>query len=131
MWTDVTRRAFLRVTSGVVLGAASMPLLVACGAAAPSAPPAPATTSTGKVALPTYTPLPNLPPADLPGTPDGLLAPGYQNYPSNLIKSVPQPPGKGGDINALTVSLSPAPTPLESNPAWQQVNKDLGATLRI
>jgi len=67
----------------------------------------------------------------MPGTSDGLLAPGYLRYPSNLIRSVPQPPGKGGDINALTVSLSPAPTPLESNPAWQQVNKDVGATLRI
>ena len=39
-------------------------------------------------------PLANLPAAELPGTPDGLLAPGYPTYPSNLIKSVPQPPGK-------------------------------------
>jgi len=112
---DVSRRAFLRVAGGVVLGAASMPMLAACSAVAPSAPAA--ATSGGKVKLPTYIPLANLPAADMPGTPDGLLAPGYQKYPTNLIKSVSTPPGKGGDINALTVSLSPAPTPLDSNPA--------------
>ena len=68
-------------------------------------------------------PLPNLPPADLPGSPDGLLAPGYLKYPANLITSVPQPPGKGGTVEALTTSLSPPPTPLDSNAAQQQVNK--------
>jgi putative aldouronate transport system substrate-binding protein len=125
----------LRVGGGVLLGAASAPLLAACSVAAPGSAPAssgatPASGS-GKVALPTYAALPNLPPPDLPGTADGLLAPGYQKYPANLIHSVPQPPGKGGDVNALTVSLSPAPTPLESNPAWQQVNTEVGATLRI
>src|SRR6185436_11796775 len=88
-------------------------------------------TSGGKVKLPTFAALPNLPSADLPGTPDGLLAPGYQRYPANLIKSVSQPPGKGGDVNALTASLSTAPAPLENNPAWQQVNKELGVTLKI
>ncbi len=133
---DVTRRSFLRVAGGVLLGAASMPVLAACSVGVPasstpsSSGGAPANNS-GRVALPTYAALPNLPPPDLPGTPDGLLAPGYQKYPGNLIKSVPQPPGKGGDVNALTVSLSPAPTPMESNPTWQQVNKELGVTLRI
>jgi putative aldouronate transport system substrate-binding protein len=52
-------------------------------------------------------------------------------YPTNLIKSVPQPPGKGGEVNALTSSLSTAPTPLENNPAWQQVNKELGVSIKI
>ena len=27
--------------------------------------------------------------------------PGYIKYPANLVKSVPQPPGKGGDVNAI------------------------------
>jgi putative aldouronate transport system substrate-binding protein len=133
---DGTRRSFLRVAGGVLLGAASMPVLAACSVAVPggSAPPtgggAPANSS-GKVRLPTYVTLPDLPPPDFPGSSDGLLAPGFQHYPSNLVRSVPQPPGKGGEVNALTVSLSPAPTPLESNPAWQQVNKEVGVTLRI
>jgi putative aldouronate transport system substrate-binding protein len=120
-----------------VLGAQ---LLAACTPssqpAARSAPAASATTGAapnggGKVKLPTSIPMSNLPKPDLPGTPDGLVVPGYQRYPGNLIKSVTQAPGKGGDVNAITVSLSTAPTPLEQNPAWQQVNKDLGVTLKI
>lgn len=129
---DQSRRAFLRLASGVVIGAASAPLLATCTPGGPSATTKSSTAASGaKVKLPTHSELPNLPSADLPGTPDGLLAPGYQRYPSNLIRSVPQAPGKGGDVNALTASLSTAPTPLDSNPAWQQVNKELGVTLRI
>src|SRR5215471_319972 len=128
---DVTRRDFLRVASGAVLGAAAVPLLAACTPAVPSNSNAAAGAGSGKLTLPTYAALPNLPAPDMPGTPDGLLAPGYQKYPANLIKSVPQPPGKGGDVNALTASLSPAPAPLDSNPAWQQVNKELGVALKI
>src|SRR5215216_4035228 len=132
---DVSRRAFLRAASGVLLGAASMPVLAACASGAPARSGSSASSSSaasgGKVKLPTYAALPNLPSPDLPGTPDGLLAPGYQRYPSKLVRSVPQPPGKGGDVNALTASLSTAPTPLENNPAWQQVNKELGVTLKI
>jgi putative aldouronate transport system substrate-binding protein len=127
MRNELTRRSFLCT----VTGAAVLPLLSACVPAAPAISTPAAAAGGSKVKLPTYAALPNLPPPDMPGTSDGLLAPGYQKYPSNLIKSVAQPPGKGGDLNALTVSLSPAPTPLESNPAWQQVNKELGVTLRI
>jgi putative aldouronate transport system substrate-binding protein len=134
---DISRRALLRAAGGVLLGAASVPLLAACGPSAPATSAGSAgssgasASSGGKVKLPTYVALPNLPSADLPGTPDGLIAPGYQRYPSNLIKSVPQPPGKGGEVNALTSSLSTAPTPLDNNPAWQQVNKELGVTIKI
>ena len=95
---DISRRALLRAASGVVLGAASVPLFAVCGTAAPAGSAAKSGASAsggGKVSLPTYVALPNLPNADLPGTPDGLLAPGYQRYPANLIKSVPQPPGRG------------------------------------
>jgi putative aldouronate transport system substrate-binding protein len=132
---EVGRRAFLRAAGGVLVGAAGVPLLAACAPSAPAAAPAAGGKSGaaggGRVQLPTYAALPNLPAADLPGTPDGLLAPGYQKYPTNLIKSVPQPPGRGGDVNALTVSLSTAPTPLDQNPAWQRVNQELGVTLNI
>jgi putative aldouronate transport system substrate-binding protein len=131
---DISRRTLLRAAGGLVLGAASVPLLAACGPGAPAGSAGKSGAAAGagsKVVLPMYVALPNLPAADLPGTPDGLLAPGYQRYPANLIKSVPQPPGKGGDVNALTASLSTAPTPLENNPAWQQVNKELGVTIKI
>ena len=135
--TDVSRRAFLRAAGGAALGAAAVPVLAACGVGAPAnssgaAAGGGATASGGgKVKPPTYVALPNLPSPDLPGSPDGLLAPGYQKYPTSLIRSVSQPPGKGGDVSALTASLSTAPTPLENNPAWQQVNKELGVTLKI
>jgi putative aldouronate transport system substrate-binding protein len=130
--TDLSRRAFLRTASGVLLGAASVPVLAACTSVAPSSPSSSAgATPAARVTLPTYVALAGLPPADLPGTPDGLLAPGYLTYPANLVKTVSQPPGKGGEVSALTASLSPAPTPLDSNPAWQQVNKELGVTLKI
>jgi putative aldouronate transport system substrate-binding protein len=122
---EVRRRVFL----GAALGAAATGLLASCAPALPGA--SSRTASGGKVTLPTYLALANLPSPDLPGTPDGLLAPGYQRYPASLIRSVPQTPGKGGDVNGLTTSLSPAPTPLDSNPAWQQVNKELGVTLKI
>ena len=75
-----------------------MPLLAACAPGAPgtsAGSPANSGSSAsggGKVKLPSFVALPNLPNADLPGSPDGLLAPGYQRYPANLLKSVPQPP---------------------------------------
>jgi putative aldouronate transport system substrate-binding protein len=131
--TDLSRRAFLRAAGGVLVTATGLPVLAACSPSAPSSPSGGGggASSGAKVALPTYVPLPNLPPADLPGSPDGLLAPGYLKYPANLITSVPQPPGKGGTVEALTTSLSPPPTPLDSNSAQQQVNKGLGVTLNI
>jgi putative aldouronate transport system substrate-binding protein len=131
---ELSRRTVLRAAGGLALAAGVMPLLEACAPQGPSAPASSGASSAsggGKVRLPSYAPLSGLPPADLAGSPDGLLAPGYQRYPANLIKSVPNPPGKGGDVNALTVSLSPPPTPLENNPAWQQVNKELGVNLKI
>jgi putative aldouronate transport system substrate-binding protein len=108
-------------------------LVASCAPATPSAP-AVGTASpvaVGKLKMPTSVPLTNLPKPDLVGTADGLVVPGYLRYPANLVKSVPQPPGKGGEVNAITVSLSPAPTTLEQNPAMQQVNKELGVTLKI
>jgi putative aldouronate transport system substrate-binding protein len=126
---QISRRRLLYVSAGV----AGLQLLAACSPAAPSAPTA--SSAGGKaliiIKLPTSVPIANLPKPDLPGTPDGLVVPGYLRYPSSLLKSVAQPPGKGGDVNALTVSLSTAPTPIDQNPAWQQVNKELGVTLRI
>src|SRR5947207_12579084 len=119
----INRRGFLQSSGGVIFGIAGMQLLAAC---APSAPPAGTQVATaGKVKLPTLIPMANLPKPDLPGTADGLVMPGYLRYPANLTRSVPQPPGSGGEVNAITVSLSPAPTPLDQNPAWQQVNKEL------
>src|SRR3954453_11508647 len=137
----LSRRGLLRVTAGLAVAGVGLQLLAACAPAAQSgggssgAPTSIGSTSSSssssKLKMPTYAPLANLPNADLPGSADGLVEPGYLKYPANLITSVPQPPGKGTPVNAITVSLSPAPTPLDQNPAQQQVNKELGVTLNI
>jgi putative aldouronate transport system substrate-binding protein len=83
------------------------------------------------VTLPAYVPLTNLPRPDLPGTPDGLVAPGYTHYPADLQPSMRQPPGRGSQVNVMTFSLNPPPSPLEQNQAWQEVNRKLGVRLNI
>ncbi|HEX8969432.1 MAG TPA: extracellular solute-binding protein [Chloroflexota bacterium] len=135
----ISRRGLLRLGAGVAWTALGAQLLAACSPAAPAgnagtsgaAGASSGSTSRGPVQLPTSVPMANLPQPDLPGTPDGLVMPGYLRYPANLVRSVPQPPGHGGEVNALTVSLSPAPTPLDQNAAWQQVNRELGVTLKV
>src|SRR5260221_12841397 len=91
----VDRRAFLRLATG---GAVGVPLWLA--ACTPSTPAVTSGTSnptrtaaTGRLKLPTYTPIQVAKP-DLPATPAGLDA-AYFTYPRNLVKSVPQVPGTG------------------------------------
>lgn len=122
------RRVFLRMAGGI----ASLTLLAACTGVAPGAPTATGTSGGAKAALrlPAQISLKDLPKPDLPSSTDGVVSPGYLSYPPNLIKSVAQPPGKGSDVTAFTVSLSPAPTAVDQNPAWQQVNKELGVNLK-
>lgn len=95
--------------------------------------PAPAPSSSGPTsgpALPSYVPV-QAPPPDLPGTAAGVR-PAYFKFPSNLVTSVAQPPGKGGDVDALFyVVTGTPPTPLEQNAAWQAVNKQLNAKLKV
>src|SRR5579864_8382251 len=113
---------------------AAMPLFGAC-APAPAAPAAPAGTAppagTGapakatKLQLPTYTPIEVAKP-DLPATAQGLDA-AYFNFPKNVVKSVATPPGQGGDVNVFTLLQIQPPPPVDQNPAWQAVNKDVNA----
>src|SRR5690242_1917645 len=102
------RRAMIVRLGGTALVAQ---LLAACGgtpAAAPTSAAAkptttgPATTpgaavvsKNGRVALPTYLP-PNAPQADIPGV--GAVPPGYMSYPKQIVRSVADPPSKGGEI---------------------------------
>jgi putative aldouronate transport system substrate-binding protein len=84
----------------------------------------------GGVKLPTYIaargPKPDLPSTG-PGVDDGYLA-----FPrAALYNSVQQPPGKGSDVSVLTLSYYPPFTPLEQNPALQEINKQLNVTLHL
>src|SRR5579864_2757049 len=119
-----TRRTFVRSS----LGAAPM-LLAACTQGAPAAPtprtPAQATTPTSAV-FPTYQPAANRPTPDFPSA-GPLYEDGYNNYPPNPVRSVSTVPGSGGSVTAFVQPLQAPPTPLDQNPAWQEVNRQLGA----
>ena len=100
---------------------------VAAGYGAPTTRPASGPAPSGAVKLPTHTPIAAIK-ADLPGTeniPDGYLA-----YPKSTFKSVTAKPGSGGDVSWMTYTIV-ANAPLEDNPAWQEVNKQVGATLQM
>ncbi len=131
----LSRRRFLLWTGAAAL--VSTTLLDACGvapAATPSTPPVatpPAASAAGQAAgfqYPSYIPF-HGPKPDLPGTADGV-SDAYFSYPRDLPRSVPTPPGKGGDVVILT-NATAAPQSLEDSPAWRQVNKELNVNLKF
>ncbi|MBV8083957.1 MAG: extracellular solute-binding protein [Chloroflexi bacterium] len=131
----LTRRAFLAASAG----AGATALLAACGgtATAPATSPAAAPASgsakpsaAAALKLPTYTPVQG-PKPDFAASADGVVPAGYSNFPKDLVKTVPQAPGKGGTVQLYTYASQAAPTPFDSNPAWQQVNKELNVTLQV
>ena len=131
--SSLSRRGFLRRTvgTGAVLGASA--LIAACSAS-PSAPAAPASTSvrsTGvkPVTLPAYQPPANLPAPDFTGSADGVVEPGFVNWPKTTYQSVKQPPGDGSEVS-IFLNLPGAPPPaVDQNPAWQAWNKALNVKL--
>ena len=142
-----------RTVLGLVAAVSAESLLTACSGAAPAAapsatstapapaqaatrPPAPAVATAPRPAaapsglkLPTFVAFQGAPP-DLPGS-DAGVQPVYINYPKSPVRSVAAPPGKSAEITALTNTVNPPPAPMEQNPTWQEVNKQLGTTLRI
>ena len=144
---DLCRRDFIRLAAcGLLASTAGISLLAGCSPRAPSGPTgatsgssrqaAPGAGSSGsgsasgRLQLPTYVPFQG-PAPDLAGTADGLIAPGYKSFPKQLVRTVPKPPGGGGDVEAMTATLSPPPPPPDQNPAWAQVNKELGVSLKM
>ena len=107
------------------------PTLAAGAGAAPTPNSAGAVVAskTGKVALPTYV-APNWSsPPEVPG--GGITPPGFTSYPQKIVRSVPNPPGKGGQVTITTQTLAALPTPMDSNPVWQELNKRTGVTLNF
>jgi putative aldouronate transport system substrate-binding protein len=98
------------------------------GAAVVAQPGAPVIV--GGVRLPTYVPFTGLQP-DSPGSADGMVDPGFKAYPANRVKSVQTPPGDGSDINIMTYVSAAVPNPLDQNPGWQEVNRQVGANLKV
>jgi putative aldouronate transport system substrate-binding protein len=148
----LSRRGFLEGLGSATLAGVGATLLAACSSppsssptsapaagakptAAPAGQSAPAATSaaavvsrSGRLTLPLYIP-PNSPPPDVQG--GKITPPGYTKYPSKLIRSVPEPPAKGGDITVVTQTLGIVPPGMDANPVWQEMNKRIGATLKI
>jgi putative aldouronate transport system substrate-binding protein len=129
----VNRRQFIERT-GLAAGALVAPaLLEACTPAAPSAPAASATSGAAKNAaslMPTYVPFPNKPTPDYPSSGDPYLD-GYDNYPKNSPKAISGDVGSGSTVTSMTIGLFPPPTPYESNPAWQAINKQLNVDFKM
>src|SRR6266545_1861134 len=139
----LSRRAFVRRLGGTALVSAfGAQLLAACTTpaaaptTAPAAPPTAAPTvvsavvsRSGRVSLPTYVPPADVPAPDVPG--GTITPPGYTRYPAKLYRSVANPPAKGGEINIITQTLGATPVAMDSNPVWQEINKRIGATLKL
>lgn len=71
------------------------------------------------VVLPTYVAAQG-PKPDLPSTGPGVDD-AYLSFPkTTLYKAVQQPPGRGGDVNVLSLSFYPPFTPLEQNPCCRR-----------
>ncbi len=132
--STVSRRGFVRLASGGILAGSALALLSACSGmvpGAPTSPPVPAPVSAGSAsAYPNYYPVTSGP------TPDFAAAgPEYQvgfvNFPKNPPKSWNKaPPGSGSKVVSYTNTGAPVPpTPMDQNPAWQEVNKQLNATV--
>jgi putative aldouronate transport system substrate-binding protein len=97
-------------------------------AVAPTAVPTPA--AAARAGLPAYVPTTGGPKADLAASDAGLQA-GYFSYPKDLVKTVPTPPGLGGDVTAIVQTSTAPPTPLDQNAAWQEINKQLNANMKM
>jgi putative aldouronate transport system substrate-binding protein len=81
--------------------------------------------------LPTYVPAAGGPKPDFPAK-GPLYEDGFANFPANPNKALPaEPPGLGSEVLALAPGLYPPPTPMEENPAWQEVNKRLNVTFKF
>jgi putative aldouronate transport system substrate-binding protein len=117
-------------------GAVVLSLAAACAPSGPSPtePPgatAPSTSAAPGAQLPTYVPFQG-PPPDFPPSADGIVPAGYLSFPKNPVKASSGPVGKqGGSVSFLTYSINPTPAAVDQNPAWQQVNKDLGLSLQF
>jgi putative aldouronate transport system substrate-binding protein len=123
---------------GVLIGGTGMQLLLeACSTPPPPAPagaPSVAGTSTKNknlAALPTYIA------ATLPTQPDyhsadPRITDGYDRFPKNPFKSWNKPaPGIGGRVDVFIVAYYPEPTLYDSNPAWQETNRQLNANVQM
>ena len=118
-------------------GAPTTPATAAPAAAAPTAAPAPtaivgaAASGSASSALPSYI-APNLAAKPDYDAHDPRVTLAWDNYPKDPPKSWNKPaPGTGTKVTAFAVDYYPPPTPYDSNPTWQAVNKALNADVQM
>jgi len=118
--TRLTRRTLLGATLGTAL-------LAGCTGEPGGTP---ATGPTAGPVLPRHLRQDGAPAPDLPGDTNGV-ADGYLAYPQDHPRSVPQPPGSGESVSAMTMTYGPLPPAREQNKYWQSIEASLGITLDI
>lgn len=117
------RRSFLRLTAaGAVSGSLGLSALSACTTKTSQ------TAAAAGVALPTHVAA-AIPKPDLPGNQAGLRD-AYLRYPENLVHSVKETPGKGGEVTGLLITYVQPPPPLAQNRYWQELNRRLGVSYK-
>src|SRR5579871_3047391 len=124
------RRAFLQVAS---LGAA-LPLLQACAPPIPSVSATPTPSTRGVNVFPTYLPSTGGPKADYAST-GPQYEDGFSTYPLQSPQSWTKgPPGAGSSITVLSqargIGGNAPPTPVDQNPAWKEINRQLNANVQ-
>lgn len=141
--TYVSRRRFLQgstLLGATVLGAACTPAPgpAPTGVATTGARPITTTQASAAgngvrfagVLLPSYIPTTSGARADLPSTGPNI-SDAYVAYPKDPPKVNGDTPGKGGEVTTHVGAYYPPSTPLEQNPAWQEVNRQLGVTVKM
>ena len=133
---SLSRRGFLHIAAGAGAMAGGSALLAACVATPsnPSAASAPASSvakssATKAVTLPVFQPPVSAPEPDFPGSTDGVVEPGFVNWPKKTYQSVKQPPGDGSEVSIFLNLPGGPPPPVDQNPAWQAWNNALNVKL--
>jgi putative aldouronate transport system substrate-binding protein len=138
---SISRRTMLQrgalAGMAVALSACSAPAPQAPRAASGTPPGAPAVasgaatgTTFGGVQLPTYVSSTQGPKPDVPSTGPNISG-GFLSYPANPPRATQTTPGRGSEVTFFVPAYYPPATPLEQNSAWQEVNKQLGATIKF
>ncbi|GAA4204353.1 extracellular solute-binding protein [Actinocatenispora rupis] len=126
--SGLSRRTVLRAGTGVAvagtIGAGVLSTVAGCGTDSGAGK----VSSAADVTLPKTIPYDG-PTPDVPGTPEGVPA-GFYAYPKP-VKAFASPPLSNERITAITNVIGAPPPDRSANPAWQAVEKRLGASVDI
>ncbi len=127
----VSRRSFLRGAGGAaILAAGAGPLLAGCGNGVdPEEAQRKAVAANRRVKMPTFVAYSGVEP-DLPGE-YGYIRPGFFTYPADRPKSVEGEAGSGSSVTAMANIFYPLPSGPSKNRYWAELNKRLGADLKM